>query len=225
MTDESTNENNAPAGNEPQGQAPAAQDPNGAPPAAQPGDNAGTPSDAPSGEAPSTDEGSPAAKEGSGADDNGLTGAPDAYADFAMPEGMNLDTAQLEAATPVFKELGLSQEQAQRLVDLQAQHVQAQQQAADHAFNQQLETWLDEAKADPAIGGDNFGRSVDAANKAVDAYGDQDFRTLMDQFGVGNHPAMIRMLAKIGAPLMEDVPGGGAPAGPGSDRKSILYKT
>jgi len=47
---------------------------------------------------------------------------PDVYADFKVPEGMEVDKSLLNEALPVFKEMKLSQEEAQKLVDLQAQY-------------------------------------------------------------------------------------------------------
>src|SRR5579863_3544340 len=46
--------------------------------------------------------------------------APDKYTDFKAPDGYTLDPATIEAATPIFKELGLSQDAAQKLVDFHA---------------------------------------------------------------------------------------------------------
>ena len=43
--------------------------------------------------------------------------APESYTDFSVPEGHTLDAAAIESATPLFRELGLSQDQAQKLVD------------------------------------------------------------------------------------------------------------
>ncbi|HET9131900.1 MAG TPA: hypothetical protein VFO86_13180, partial [Terriglobia bacterium] len=49
-----------------------------------------------------------------------IEGAPEKYADFTLPEGFKFDDKTLEAATAVFKDLNLSQEGAQKLVDLYA---------------------------------------------------------------------------------------------------------
>ncbi len=57
--------------------------------------------------------------------DLGSQTVPDTYADFVMPEGVELDSALLTEAAPLFKELGLTQDQAQKLVDFQAKQVQA----------------------------------------------------------------------------------------------------
>ena len=53
-------------------------------------------------------------------DAEGSQTPPDEYADFSMPEGIQLDETMLAEALPVFKELELTQTQAQKLVDFQA---------------------------------------------------------------------------------------------------------
>lgn len=146
------------------------------------------------------------------------------YADFALPEGMELDTQLLEQASPLFRELGLNQEQAQKLVDLQAAHVQASQQGQAEAFNQLKLDWQEQSKNDNEIGGDKFEQSVSDAREALGKFGTPELTKLLNDFGIGNHPEMIRFMAKVGTLTKEDVPGGGSPASNSEkDRVSILY--
>src|SRR5437879_843733 len=46
--------------------------------------------------------------------------APEAYTDFTAPEGYTLDAKTIDAVMPIFKELGLTQDQAQKLVTFHA---------------------------------------------------------------------------------------------------------
>lgn len=146
------------------------------------------------------------------------------YADFTLPEGMELDAQLLEQAAPLFKELGLNQEQAQKLVDLQAAHVQASQTGQAEAFNQLKLDWQDQSKNDSEIGGDKFEQSVSDAREALGKFGTPELTKLLNDFGIGNHPEMIRFMAKVGALTKEDVPGStGSPTKGEKDRVSILY--
>jgi len=146
------------------------------------------------------------------------------YTDFVVPEGVKLDTELLGQATPLFKELGLSQEQAQKLIDFQAANVSKAQQAQQEAFTNLIDKWQTEAKADKEFGGEKFEESVGIARLAVEKFGTPAFKQLMEDHGVGNHPEMIRFMLNIGRTLKEDVPGatGGAVSGK-TDRVSILY--
>ena len=151
-------------------------------------------------------------------------GATDSYADFNLPEGIQPDTAMLEKAIPVFKDLGLTQEQAQKLVDLRAEQVQAETEQAVTSHNELIEQWLSDAKNDKQIGGDNWDQSLKLSQNAVNKFGTPEFKTLLNDYGIGNHPEMIRVMANIGKLLDEDSPGSdNAPANPKMDRVSILY--
>ena len=162
-----------------------------------------------------------------GTGDTGAEGSdtpPDAYADFAMPEGVTLDEALLTEATPIFKKLGLNQEQAQELIDFHAGHVQAGSQKQIDDFNQLKGDWLTQSRNDEEYGGDAFDENAKLAQSAVSKYGTPEFKQLLEDYGIGNHPEMIRFMVRAGATLKEDVPGAtGVQTAEKKDRVSILY--
>lgn len=101
---------------------------------------------------------------------------------------------------PIAKELGLSQEQAQKLVDI---YPQIQQQQAE-AWSKQVADWGEQVKADKEIGGDKFNASVGAAQRALDQFGNTELREYLNASGLGNHPALVRFCAKVGKAMAED---------------------
>jgi hypothetical protein len=125
-----------------------------------------------------------------------LPKVPDAYT-LTAPEGAALDAAGVEMFTPLFKEAGLSNELAQKLVNAQATY-QAQLAA------KQSETWLAEAKADKEIGGDKFDAASKNAQAAFAKFATPELKQFMETTGLGNHPGLLRMFAKIGAASQED---------------------
>lgn len=148
----------------------------------------------------------------------------DSYADFELPEGMQLDEATLNEAKPIFKELGLNKEQAQKLVELHAKQIQATQQGQVESFNQLKQDWLDQAKSDKEFGGEKFDESVKTARVALNKFGTPELTQLLNETGVGNHPEVIRLMARVGRLTQEDNPGAtGAPSAERKDRASILY--
>lgn len=150
--------------------------------------------------------------------------SPDTYADFVMPEGVKVDAALLTDATPIFKELGLTQEQAQKLVDFQAKQVQASSKSQVDAFNQLKNDWQEQAKNDKELGGDKFEENVGIARSAIAKFGTPELKQLLEDHGVGNHPEIIRFMVKVGKLTAEDVPGGATlPTSKAQDRISILY--
>ncbi|HEJ8055893.1 TPA: peptidase [Serratia marcescens] len=133
--------------------------------------------------------------------------APEKY-EFSAPEGQELDANALAVFEPIAKELGLSQEQAQKLVDI---YPQIQQQQAE-AWSKQVADWGEQVKADKEIGGDKFNASVGAAQRALDQFGNTELREYLNASGLGNHPALVRFCAKVGKAMAEDtfvVPGQG----------------
>jgi len=66
---------------------------------------------------------------------------PEAYSDYTLPEGFAIDKAETEKFNGLAKDLGLSQEKAQKLVDYYAGTVQGAQQAQA----QQAQAWTQES--------------------------------------------------------------------------------
>tara|TARA_R110000764_G_scaffold1895_3_gene8281 strand:- start:278 stop:997 length:720 start_codon:yes stop_codon:yes gene_type:complete len=149
---------------------------------------------------------------------------PDTYADFVMPEGVELDSTLLTEAAPLFKELGLNQDQAQKLVDFQAKQAKASSENSVNAFNQLMNDWQEQSKNDKEFGGDKFQENVGVARSAIDKFGTPELKQLLEEHGVGNHPEVIRFMVKVGKLTAEDVPGGtiAAPS-TAQDRVSLLY--
>ena len=149
---------------------------------------------------------------------------PDTYADFVMPEGVELDSALLTEAAPLFKELGLNQDQAQKLVDFQAKQAKASSESQVDAFNQLMNDWQGQSKNDKEFGGDKFEENVGIARSAIDKFGTPELKQLLEEHGVGNHPEVIRFMVKVGKLTAEDVPGGTTtPTSKSQDRVSLLY--
>ncbi len=131
-------------------------------------------------------------------------GPPESYADFTLPEGVEMNGPALEAFLPVAKDLGLSQEQAQRLIDLEVQRNQNAETEESAAMQQQQAAWNAELQADPVIGGNKWEGSLRLANRALNKFGDPSLTRDIQELGLGSHPGLVRMLVKMGATLSED---------------------
>jgi len=177
--------------------------------------------DAPAADAPAADDADAdeTALGGKAAESDAETGKDDEPAAPVVPEayeltaleGMTIDADLLEEATPIFKEIGLSNEAANKVLpvakSLMDKTRDATIQQMVDAGAQQRKAWLDEAKADPEIGGGKWDSTLHAAGKALDALGYPEgspFRAALTETGFGNHPEMIRAMAKVGAMVGED---------------------
>jgi len=130
-------------------------------------------------------------------------GAPEKYEDFTLPEGVVLEQSLMESITPLFKELGLSQDGAQKLIDLQVINVQKEADAQKKAWQDTMTGWVDKSKNDKEIGGQLFNESLSLAKEALTAFGTKDFNNMLAVTGVGNHPEMVRFLVKLGKTMKE----------------------
>ncbi|MCV4138742.1 hypothetical protein OD769_22100 [Pseudomonas aeruginosa] len=131
---------------------------------------------------------------------------PDAYK-FALPEGYDFSAEAQAEWSGVFKELGLTQEQASKLVEMdakrQASGAQASEQAAIEYRNQQVSKWESELKQDAAFGGANFEANVGIAQKALADYGTPELTAMLKESGLGSHPEVVRFFHRVGQELAE----------------------
>lgn len=127
-------------------------------------------------------------------------GAPEKY-EFTPPDGQTFDDTVLEAYSEVAKELNLSQDDAQKLLDKVAP-VMAARQAEQIA--QVKEGWADAARTDKEFGGDKLDANLGVAKKALDAFASPELKTLLNEAGLGNHPEVIRFMYRAGKAISED---------------------
>ncbi|MFZ0945694.1 MAG: hypothetical protein WB930_00035 [Syntrophobacteraceae bacterium] len=158
-----------------------------------------------------------------------VTKAPAEYAEFTIPEGITLDEQTATEFKGLAKELDLTQEQAQKLLDFGGGKLRAQIEAPYKLWAETQAKWQAEVKADPEIGGTKFEQSIkDAAQVFVP--GDSNpfvkneaeakaLRDALNMTGAGNNPAMVKFFVKIGALLKEP---GSLSGGPVKDTQDTL---
>lgn len=153
-------------------------------------------------------------------DESAATGAPESYTDFTLPDGYALEGPRLEVAHEKFKELKLSQAQAQGLVDLYCQFDGENQavlkQAVEDAVAAKREGWGAQAREEL---GDKYDAEVAFAKTAVQATENPKLLQSFNEEGWGNHPELIKAFAFFGK-MMRDSPidGIGSASG-GADEK------
>ncbi len=128
----------------------------------------------------------------------------EAYADFDLPEGINIDTNILALATSKFKALGLTQEQAQGVVDLSPQITETIIQVQQKEWDNTTTRWARELREDPTLGGVNFKQTVSRAERALNRF-DQGgkLKEFLVSTKAGNNPELIRFLVKVDGALSE----------------------
>ena len=130
-------------------------------------------------------------------------GAPEKYelkaGDIALPAEV------LAKYEPLFREAGLTNEAAQKLVDMRIAEVNAQESTAVEKLVAQHTEWLNATKADTEIGGANLDTSVKHAQSAIARFGSPELKSFLDLSGAGSHPELVRAFARIGKAMAEDV--------------------
>lgn len=143
-------------------------------------------------------------------------GAPEAYAEFTAPEGATLDKETIEAAAPVFKELGLTQEQAQKLVNFYADRNGKLNESLSKSVEDMRADWRNQVMSDKDIGGKieqvkvELGRAKDRLPAPIRTAFDE----AMNLTGLGDHPAIVKGLYEMAKMVNEGthVVGGGPSA-------------
>lgn len=131
-------------------------------------------------------------------------GAPEAYTDFKLPEGMDMDAEVLGEFKGLAKELNISQEKAQQLIDFQTKLATKQAEEYQAAVTKQGEQWAAAVKSDPELGGENYDKSVASAVKVIQAFGDDGLKELLNTSGLGNHPALFKFCHRVSQAISED---------------------
>lgn len=166
---------------------------------------------------------------------------PPTYDTFTVPEGVTLDTERVTKFTELLAGLELEgkadhvsvQQFGQKAIDF---HVQEVQKAVDSVaelykttWERQKTDWKDSFLKDPEIGGNRFQTTVDAARNFIRTHGgtpeqQAEFRSVMETSGLGNHPAIIRLLSRAGAAMEEGKPlAAQKPAAPPKSKTATLY--
>lgn len=131
-------------------------------------------------------------------------GAPEKY-EFKPAEGQELDTAALEQFEPIARELNLTNEQAQKMVDLYGAKIMPMvQQQQVEAWQKTTEQWAADVKADKEIGGDKLTGNLSAAQRALAQFGTPELKEYLEGTGLGNHPELVKAFVKIGKAMSED---------------------
>ena len=86
--------------------------------------------------------------------------APDTYKDFSVPEGIEIDPKVLEEFQGTAKDLNLSQDQAQKLIDMQSKLAEVSKAKAEAAWADQQSKWREAAQNDEEYGKGKYDESV-----------------------------------------------------------------
>lgn len=129
---------------------------------------------------------------------------PEMYESLTLPEGVGMGADDIKGMAQVAIANNVKPEAMKAMVEAHAASIKAQQ-----------DQWAVASANDPLIGGEKMEEHLAVAVKGLKAYGDDEVNALLKQTPLGTHPAILRMLYRVGQTVQEDrhVNSGGAPAG------------
>jgi hypothetical protein len=109
-------------------------------------------------------------------------------------------------------------------------HVAAMTAAAKQPYdlwNNTQADWQGEVKADKEIGGPNFDATKATVARVIDTVGGTEAKAIRDAFnftGAGNHPAIVKFVARLGKYVTEGGPVAGTPVHEGAANADAALK-
>ena len=172
-----------------------------------------------------------------GEDNKEYFGAPEEY-DFKsieMPEGIRFDNALAEKFAPVAKKLNLSQDAANELVSMLAEHQKEQlgnqQELIAEFKRQELEATKIEyqklLESDNEISGggkEKYNAYLDVADKGYNSFASNELKGIIEQLGLQYHPIVIKHFHELGKLCGNDsIQKATIPTGEKQSAADILY--
>lgn len=141
-------------------------------------------------------------------DTDASSGAPEKYEAFKLPEGYEFDPDALKEVSGIFKDLGLNQDAAQKLVDYYAKNGLQAANAPYELWADTQKSWVDEIQ-------NRFGSKSESMrtdiNKAIDVAITSPklrgaFREALDLTGAGSNPDFVEAFSIFAKPFLEGTP-------------------
>lgn len=112
-------------------------------------------------------------------------------------ETQGLGEDQVKEIEAGCKKLGMSKEQAEQVINMRK--------AEADQWEKTIVGWQQAIVKDPEFGCENYQQTVISAKRALNAYDPSGVvRQLLDQTGYGNHPEIIKLMARAGRDLSEE---------------------
>lgn len=116
---------------------------------------------------------------------------------LSLPEGLKLDISPLVSEA---KTLGLSQEQAQKMLDHRLKVTQTLQKNQTEAQQKQLQAWSEELKSDKELGGTNLTKTIETRDRGIEKLEKSvpGLKEFLVQNKLLDQPKMVRIFNAIG---------------------------
>ena len=129
--------------------------------------------------------------------------APEHYV-LKNANGEDVEPQELEMMSRMFKDVNLSQEQAQKLYSAYEKEQGSFIEQSQKAFNQMRDDWFNQTISDPQLGGQNIGQTKLCIKRVMQQCGNKELSEFLNKTGLGFNPAMVRFMTKVGELIGND---------------------
>lgn len=149
------------------------------------------------------------------------------FKDVKLPEGVQLDSALIEAVSPVLLGMKVSQEDANKLLEAQVKHIAAVEVQREKDFKAFMaKSITDNQNAIKQAWGASYDANLVTAQRGIARFVSPAMKALLDETGLGSHPEFLKSFLEIGKMVKEDTPpNGGDPPGTRKSTPEVLYGT
>jgi len=143
---------------------------------------------------------------------------PETY-EFTVSEGAEKPAQDIvDLYTPVLKELGLTQDQAQKLFDIRTQEAQKMEESVQRYFEDRDAQWLKTLEEDKTIGGDKLEETMQKVNPVLSKFDpDKELINFLAENRMQNCAPLVKFMARLAEQFQEDSLVNGRPAGAADD--------
>lgn len=145
----------------------------------------------------------------------GTPTAPEAYEPFDI-DGQQFFEEQVQGFAATARELGLSQENAQKMF---ASMVPTAREYMMKDLMAKSKEWASLSAKDPEIGGADFEAKRGIASQAYKHYATPELRAILNGSGLGAHPEVVRLFYRIGKTMQQDTGVTGSASAPAGVRR------
>lgn len=128
---------------------------------------------------------------------------PEKY-ELALAADSKLDKAALGRIAGEAKDMKLSQEEAQALVQREEKAVAGVYQKQQDQLKSEVEGWVTQIQGDKEYGGEKYKETVAFAHAALNKFGTPEFSALLEKTGLGNQPDLVKLMSKVGRSMASD---------------------
>lgn len=145
--------------------------------------------------------------------------------ELALPEDSLLDDSVIDETVADAKERGLSNEDAQEVLNSMSKAVSDHDKKQGEDLEKIHEGWRNDSKSDKEFGGDKLTENVELAHRVVEKFGSPEFKKLLEESHLGDHPEWIRTFVNLGKAMQDDkfVHSGSTPPAGEKLAEDVLY--